>query len=580
MRNNRVLRDIVFILSCVALFLFIFRSLLFNLSTNLLDWFDYPYYVWIINHNVDAFKSLKIDGFFDSNIFYPNKGTFLFSDILLLPSILALVLSYFTSNVLISFNLLFFVTFLLNCLAAFFFWNRIFSNKTFVYFATALTSFSPYVFLSINHFQLFSFWPMLLGMSFLFDNHISFKKIFLIGVISGLQFATGVYLSIFMLFAIFIWFVLKIFYERLSRKMVSLRILQILIFSCAFLLTAGLFITKYIQVKNAYYITRDYGEYVLYSAHLSDYIFTSHYGSLLSTSKLGEKWNSYNKHLVGESAGFPGFVILTLAAIGIFGFRKSKNEIIFAFDLNFTRVYFVILTITAFIFSLGPRLNVNGAYTAIPLPYHLIMKLVPILEPIRAPSRWMVLFYLGLIYFSIIGLKKILQHFPSKSWIIIAAGALFFIELIPINKTTEAKDYYPGVYQVISKQCQSTPLVLLEYPLTQFFKEANLYTNLTYRTQIMLASVNHKCYLINGYHGYIPETFNDYESRLFNAVEKHDSFLFWNLLTDRKVDLIKLNKDDLYDDRVLLISGWLKKSKDVTLLYEDQHYLVVQLNTK
>ncbi|MDO8638702.1 MAG: hypothetical protein Q7R43_03940, partial [Candidatus Daviesbacteria bacterium] len=89
--------------------LFIFRSLVFNITKNLPDWNDYPYITWTIFQNADHVKNLQFDGFFDANAFYPFKGTLLFSDLLLPQSLIVILISYFTANPVLSFNILFFI---------------------------------------------------------------------------------------------------------------------------------------------------------------------------------------------------------------------------------------------------------------------------------------------------------------------------------------------------------------------------------------------------------------------------------------------------------------------------------------
>src|SRR5258708_1707423 len=102
--NKKIFQFVLFFTPLLLLTIFIFRSLLFNLSTNLLDWFDYPLMVWTIFQNVEHLRNLSLNGFFNSNIFYPFQGSLLFSDLLLTQSLMALPLSFFFQNKILVFN--------------------------------------------------------------------------------------------------------------------------------------------------------------------------------------------------------------------------------------------------------------------------------------------------------------------------------------------------------------------------------------------------------------------------------------------------------------------------------------------
>ena len=428
-----------------------------------------------------------------------------------------------------------------------------------------------------------SIWPYLFGIGFLLRKGLTIKSAVIVALLTTMEFLSSVYLSVFMLFTISIWVILTLYsrreelvhYSGIQKKIIISTLKWMGIFCLTFIILSGPFILKYMQVKKSYGISRDYGEYVLYSAHLTDYLFTTHYHSFISTLSPIVKWNSFNMHRLGEAGGFPGIVLLLLSVIGLLIYSRNSSSLNLKLPLSFNHIFFLILTFCGFIFSLGPRLNVNGTYLAIPLPYEIILRYNPLVEPIRATARWSFIFYFGLVYFACIGLQKINKR--TKSNLVMSLlSIVFLLEIVPTNKISESKNYYPEVYKTIEKGCLSKS-VLLEYPMSQFTKDVNIITNLTYRTQILLASVNHKCKVVNGYSGYIPTQYQDYEGRLQKAVENNDKLEFLKLLDSKEVSFIKLNKKSLFEDRVKVIEKWFSFYDKANILYENNEFLVVKI---
>lgn len=572
---NKKIVYLFYFLLMVFLAIFIFRSLAFNFTKSLPDWYDYPYITWTIFQNVDHIKNLQFDGFFDANAFYPFKGTLLFSDLLLPQSFIVILVSYFTANPVLSFNILFFIILFLNIIASFYFWKNIFSDHKIIFFASLLTTFSPYFFLNSNHFQMISIWPYLFGVGYLLRKGLTVKSAVVIALITTIEFLSSVYLSIFMFFTIFVWIFLTLYFGRFQKKIIASTLKGIGVFCLVFIILSGPFIFKYMQVKNSYGITRDYGEYVLYSAHLTDYLFTTHYHSLISTLSPIIKWNSFNMHRQGEAGGFPGIVLSLLSLLGLLVYSRNSSFLSLRLPLSFFHIFFLILTACGLIFSFGPRLNANGTYLAIPLPYEIILRYNPLVEPIRATARWSFIFYIGLVYFACIGLQKI--NLRTKSNLLIGFLSLaFLLEIVPVNKISESKNYYPEVYRIIENVCLSKN-VLLEYPMSQFTKDVNIITNLTYRTQILLASVNHKCKIVNGYSGYIPKQYQNYEDKLQKSIENNDKLEFLKLIDSKEISVLKLNKKSLFEDRVKVIEKWFSSYEKAKILYEDNEFLVIRI---
>lgn len=550
---------------------FAFRSLIANIGTHLLDWNDYPFYVWTIFQNINHFKAFTPEGFFDTNIFFPYRGTLLFSDLLLPQSLIALPLSYFTENHVLVFNILFFLTLLLNVGAVYFFWKQIFRNQTQLLFSTFATNVSGLVFQNSVHFQFLGFWPFFFGLGYLVKPQKTVRDVVLLGMWVGIQFLAGVYLSIFLMCAVGIWYALVFLHRWRQKKALHQLGKELTVMGAIFLTVAGIFLYKYIQVKKMYGITREFWEYVRYSAHLTDYVFTTNYSSVVSRLPGIALWNSFNR----AGSLFPGFLLSGFALAGIFAFRKIRQGYQFTLRLSETDLFFFTILLGGFIASLGPRLNVNGSYAILPLPYHVLLKLLPLLEPIRVTSRWYIFVLIALIYFAGKGMKKFSSF--TRTPAIIGCCFIVALEVLPIFRVTEAKQYYHPAYGLIEESCAAQPKVLLEYPMTQDLPEANIVTNLTYRTQAMLASLRHGCLLVNGYMGYSPKDYDRYESQLTTSVNQGDEQTFWRLLAEKDVSFFKLNKRDILAHKAATAAGMIRTNQVSRILLETDEFFLVSL---
>lgn len=548
---------------CIAL---LFHPLLLDLGSKLVDWFDYPYYVWTIYQNIEHFNSLQFSNFFTTNAFFPLQGTLLFSDLLLPQSALAWVFSWFFSNSILVFNLTFLSTLFLNGAAIYSFWKTIFKQKSLIFIASLFLTFSPFFFSQLSHFQMISYWPTFFVLALLLNKKNSLIQSIVIGLLLIVQFLASVYLFIFLATAYLIWYVLNFNHHKLH-------------FLSLILLTVCLspFIKSYLQVRDAYQMSREYGEYVTYSAHATDYIFTP-YQTTASTSLLGKKWNQYNNHSVGERAASLGILVSVLVVLGLFSYKNNRQSFSLSFKTTKLNLFFLSLLLGGFLFSLGPRLSVNGDYTSIPLPYAVLLKIFPIFEPIRATGRWSFLFYIGATYFAVLGLQKLSEKlsFKAKAIVTILVLVIFALEMIPFGSKYAAKSFSPTVYQNISDICHNGSRVLLEYPLNQTSKGANIATNLSYKTTQLLASLSHGCNLVNGYAGYDPKEYQYLENKLSQALGAGDEALFFGTVKKQGTSLIKLNKNDAGDDTSLIVEKWLKTNSQFEILFEDDSYLLAQ----
>lgn len=553
---------------------FALRSLVFSLGTNLLDWNDYPYYVWVVFQNIEHFRNLDLTNFFNTNIFYPNPNTLLFSDIFLPASVFGLPITYISNNPIFVFNLTFLINWALNIIAALYFWEIYTKDKATHFFATLTTALSPYVFLNMAHAQAIVLWPFLFALKFLLTKPLTNKNTLLVGIFSAILFTASVYLGIFLLLIIALWYLMELLTVKNKPNHKAQLLKTAMIFAITFLILAGPLLYKYIEVKNDYNIVREYWEYVLYSTHVTDYLFNTSFDSVISNLTPFQKWSAYNNR--PSRSAFPGFVLITLAILSIFKLKITGKDKSLSIPLDKERLFWLILLISGFLFSLGPRLNVNGTFIGLHQPYHLVLKLIPIVEPIRVNTRWALLFYLGLVYFGVILLNQLKNKLKPKYFLIFVAILSFFylLDVIPLNRPSQYVDYYPEIYKELEEQCQPEPKVLLEYPISQLIENSDVESELSYRTQQLLASVRHKCNLINGYSGHYPDSFLQFEAQLLTNLQDENEFEFFALIKSSKINIIKLNKSDLRETYLMIISTWLNNESNYSILIENDDFII------
>lgn len=539
-------RFFIFLAFYLLILIIVFRSLIFHVQSHLLDWLDYPYYTWIIFQNIEKIKTLNFVDFFNTNAFYPNKLTLFFSDTLIPQSIIALPFSLLAGNPILVFNLTFIATFILNYVALFLFWRQIFKKNLLAFLGSLFVIFSPFFHLQLGHFQTQSYWPFFFALYFLFksEDKKNIRNLILAGIFLSIQFLSGVYLAVFWFFCVLVFYTIRTLSSR-QWNILRLDLRNLLLIVGIFVLLCGIFIKGYLDVKRAYAIRRDYREYISYSAHLSDYLFTTKIRSILHNLPFMNYWNSFDKHLVGEKASFPGFLLSVLTLLGLFSFKKSGDKFKISLQLNKQQLFFLAILFFGFLFSLGPRLNFNGAYAHIPTPYNLFLKSVPLLDSIRTPARWSFLFYLGITYFSLTQVKRLLAPINRSRILVLAIFAFFVFEYIPLNTQTQAQEYKGSRYEILKKKCVKEKKTLLEIPVTHFKVQGGIAVGLNYISKVLLSSLYHQCYLINGYSGYLPTNLLTFEDSVEKMLQEKQGSDLVQLLSDEKIDLVKFNSENM-----------------------------------
>jgi hypothetical protein len=312
------------------------------------------------------------------------------------------------------------------------------------------------------------------------------------GAFLAIQFVSAVYLAIFTSAAIAIYFATGYFRNNYSRKTLK----GLIIVFLTFIAIDFIFIKGYIRAHRDFGIKRNYSEYVTYSAHLTDFVFSNNIKSVVHNNQILDKWNRFNRHS-GGGAGFPGFLISILALSSLITISYKKSKLKLKVNLSNERLFFFIITVIGLVFSLGPRVNFNGNYAEIPLPYHFLVKYFPFFDNIRTPIRWVYLFYIGTTYFALDFLKD------KKDKLIFLFFIVAILEYLPFNLPTHSENYLSNSHMTLKKICDNKKdQVLLQYPVTHFDAGDDILEGLNYVSKSMLASTYHGCRMVNGYSGF------------------------------------------------------------------------------
>lgn len=574
-----MIKRLLIICVVITSILFLWKNIIFNFNTHLPGWLDELFIIWIYQNNVHHFTSLDFNNLYETNAIYPFKYTLSFAEHMYFPSFLILIINLFTKNIIAQYNILLVLNHVLIFLTALLFFKKVFKN----FYAGAISafyiSFSPYFFTKMSHFQMIFLWPMFLSLYFLADyfEKEKGKSLIFSGILTGIQFLSSVYLGIMNLIIVLIWFLTKAIFLKNDYK----RILKSsVIFISLFLIISSISLYGYILVDLEYQAKRDYGDYVTYSANLTDYLFpTSSQSSYLYTTSIFQKIKRFNHHMIGESAVFAGIIPLVFATFLLVPkIKRSKGEININLIFSPLITLSLVLILVGFILSLGPRLWVNGQYSEIPLPSDLLLKIFPPIGIIRAVARWHLLVILG---FSILlGLgyikveKKLCKNLEIRKtlFLIVILFGLFleFYSLKPISAS--AQSWNDSSYKFLSSNiCKDSSNILLEYPFHYRNLDADIVKDVNYMAKILLSSTVHNCKILSGYYGYEPPKYIEMRKEFANGFDYKDI----KIIKDLKINYIKFNK---YAISNLEYQKTKDKLNQFINIYEDENVLILKVN--
>jgi hypothetical protein len=404
---------------------------------------------------------------FDANIFYPEPLTFTYSDSMLLPGATAAPLLAVGVRPIVAYNLLFISGFVLSGLAAYLLVERLTGSAPAAFVSGLVFGFYPYHFEHYSHLELQMMQWMPLALlaihRFLATARVRYAVAATICVTAQL-YSSMYYAVFFVLYAAVVMAVLLLSVRPAWRRMLA-----------PIAVAAVVGIVLAIPIVRAYSAStkikgeRGINEVEIFSAEPADYLRAHPRSALYANYTLPGRRP--------ERALFPGLVPIALAAVGM------------APPIGLARVAYTAGLLLAFDGSLG--------FNGVSYPY-LYQWFMPI-RGLRVPARFSVLVALSLAVLSGYGARRLLDRSRSP-----VARRLTFAMLIVAAAANpwpvlDLRPVWPEPPPVYGALAGARHVVLAEFPIEDDFV-AN--------TRYMYFSVWHWSSMVNGYSGYMPDSYD------------------------------------------------------------------------
>jgi len=459
---------------------------------------DPLFYAWNLMHNVRSITN-GFAGLLDTNIYYPTTNTLALSDTLAAQTLFTYPIIWLTNNPILAINLYTLFTFPIAGLGMYFLVKSLVKHEWASLLSGAMFAFSYPRFGQMSHLPaLSSQWlPYYIYGLYWFFREGKIRHLAAALVSFLLLLGSSVYLGVFAVVVAII--MVSACYASLWSR-VKIAVFP-LIFTTALAL---LLMFPYIRLKAEHpEITRSLEESSSRAAYQQDYF------SVTQTSILSQ----FLKPNEGERTLYPTLALFILAGLGIMQWRKK--------EYRFSIILFSAIALTGLVLSFGPERPFSiGPFDTgyIKLPYAYLYKVFPLLQTLRVPARFSIVFILGLTVLAGYGATRV------KPLILFLIGILFLFEIwqrpLPLVKIPTYTDA-PLVYQWLKQQAGVSAIIELPIgkieqgiiPIGQQvmlrYEEITGDSPLAAETYRVYFAGYHNKQTVNGYSGYVAQSYHD-----------------------------------------------------------------------
>ncbi len=422
---------------------------------------------WIVSWNLYQLPRDPLR-LFDANIFYPEKGVLALSENLLTGALLVAPAALFESSPVFLFNAVLLAAFVSSGYAAFLLAYDLTGSRPSAALAGILFAFAPYRFAHVPHLQLQLAFGIPLSLYFA-------RRILIHGPVAGpvlglalsvpLTFGSSVYYSVYGATALPVFALFELKAMKAGLRLGRLTLLGLVALGGA-LLTLPLALPYWEKLGSG--MERSLATASEFEAKGLDYL---------------SSFSTLHGFLPKESEPlFPGFVAAGLATFALLAPAKDRGRI----------WVWVAIALLGIALSFGPSFRL----------FSILYEVFPPYRALRVPSRAGILFLLAVAMLAALGLSR-LRGMVAKAALILAAVAECSAVPLPLRMEAPA---LPAIYRRL-EGLEESALLELPLPPPERFQDNAVY---------VFRSATHRRPIVNGYSGFVPESYRDTHARLMS----------------------------------------------------------------
>ena len=444
--------------------------------------------LWILGWDLGAigrdWLSLVDGRIFDANIFFPAAGTLAYSDHLILPALLAWPLWGATGNLTLCYNALLFLSWWGSAVAMYLFARSVTGSRAGALLAGLAWGFWPFRPAHLLHLQLQSLY--FLPLAFLFLHRVVAARrrrdAVLLGAMAALQAMASVYWGVIGSAGLAAAAVALLATAGRWRALIARRLALAAVVGAVLIAPA---VWPYWQAQRREGFSRNLYEASQHAATPAAYLRVPPGNLLYGTTGVLRPGQPPDRHSGPEQELFPGLVLAGLAVFGAWrGWRTDARPLVAAMAA---------VAATGFVLSLGPD-GVRALYAS-------LHRLVFGFDAIRAPARFGVLPAFGLSLLAALAIRELRQPRGAAPF----RGARV---AVPVLAALAALEYVNVPLPSVAAPPASTPvgrwLAGAEGPGAVLYLPLDADAG---NTAAMVASLEHRRPIVNGYSGQRPSFF-------------------------------------------------------------------------
>ena len=430
---------------------------------------------------------------FDANIFAPRPDTLAYSEHMMGITVLVGPVFWATNNLVLTYNVAFFGSFVLSGLGMFLLTRELTKNGWAALVAGTIFLAAPYRFQHLVQLQLLTYqwFPFVFWCLYRFLRGGGLGWLGGVVIFSLLQILSCNYYAMYLVIAVLLFGVLLCLETarasstpQSTRSLPDARLtkstaMQLVLGAICVGVVALPFFIPYERNRDRGFYRR-YEDTVHYSATPSEYLTPSAFNDAPHIRWLPR----------GRKALFPGFVAVLLAAAGAVAGARERR-LFWQFG--------VALLLVGFVLSLGPETRVLGV--RIPLPYRLFQLHFPGFNGMRVPARIATLALVGGSMLAAFAARALLDHagrFRNAAGVGLVALLLFEYQTSSLDRVVPEALPIPAAHRWLATA--KSPGAVLVLPIHEG-------EEIVRESSYMYYSTSHFKPLVNGYSGWWP---NDY----------------------------------------------------------------------